>query len=255
MVVCAVESTSSNILEEMSLKEVNPHELPSQAELVRTKWEELREKIRHLLSELEPSAESFQSFLSRMSQFLSWLSVYYGRVYDDFCLKVPKDASQEVVGQMMNQLEVYRAELIKKQPDQKSIWDESEKWAEFNVPEDVLSELPSPPEISPDPPADDDEQMSESVSDTPPLPLVKLCMDKAHQKWWRVRQMLEEREAELERCSGSYQLFTQQAEKLLEWLQEKLDMNALAEPPPADLGVVEGYHKEIKVRMVVGGVK
>jgi len=250
VVVCAVESTSGNILEEMSLKKVNPHKLPQEAEFVRTKWEELREKIRHLQTELEPSAESFQTFLSHMAQFLGWLSHFYAKVYDDFCVKIPQDASQDLIGQMMNQLEVFRAELVKKQADQNFVTDKSEEWSDYKVPEDVLSELPSPPEISPDPPSEEDEQKSESVSDTPLLPFVKMCVDKGNQKWWRVRQILEEREAELERCSGSYQLFVQQAEKLLNWLQDKLNMNALADPPPADLGVVEGYHKEVTVRII-----
>ena len=248
VVVCAIESTSGNVLEEMSLKGVDPCKIPQQVEYVRTKWEELRERIRHLRAEIEPAAESFQTFLSEMSKFLTWLSTYYAKVYDEFCMKVPQDASQELIGQMMNQLEVFRAELIKKRPDQELVWAESDKWVEFKVPEEVLSELPSPPEISPDPPTDDDEEKSESVSDTPPLPFVKTCMEKGWEKWWRVRQMLEDREAELERCSGSYQLFAQQVQKLLEWLQEQLNMNALADPPPADLGVVEGYHKQVKVR-------
>ena len=248
LVVCAVESTSGNILEEMSLKGVNPRKLPQEAEFVRAKWEELREKIRHLQAELEPSAESFQTFLTSMSQFLCWLSSFYTKVYDDYCMKIPQDASQELIGQMMNQLEVFRAEVVRKKSDQIHMTDESEKWFDYKVPEDVLSELPSPPEISPDPPSEEDEQRSESVSDTPLLPLVKTCINKCNEKWWRVLKILEEREAELERCSGSYQLFAQQAEKLLEWLQDKLNMNALADMLTADLGVAEGYHKEVKVR-------
>ena len=229
MVVCTMESTSGNILEEMSLKGVNPRKLPQEVEFVRAKWEDLQEKIRHLQAELEPSAESFQTFLTSMSQFLCWLSSFYTKVYDDYCVKIPQDASQELIGQMTNQLEVFRTEVVRKKSDQEHMTDESVKWFDYKVPEDVLSELASPPEISPDPLFEEDEQKSESVCDTPLLPLIKTCINKGNEKWWRMLKILDEREAELERCSGS-------------------NMNALADMLTADLGVAEGYHKEVKVR-------
>ena len=116
------------------------------------------------------------------------------------------------------------------------------------MPKDFLSELPSLPEISPDPPSEEDEQRSESVSDTPILPLVKTYINKGNKMWWHVLKILEEREAESERCSWSYKLLAQQAEKLLEWLQDKLNMNALTDMLTADLGMAERYHKEVKVR-------
>ena len=248
MVVCAVEFTSGKILEEMSLKGVNPCKLPQEAEFVRAEWEELRENIRYLQAELEPLAESFQTFLISMSQFLCWLSSFYTKVYDDYCVKIPQDASQELIGQMTNQLEVFCTEFVSKKFDQEHMTDESLKWFDYKVPKDFLSELPSLPEISPDPPSEEDEQRSESVSDTPILPLVKTYINKGNKMWWHVLKILEEREAESEHCSWSYKLFAQQAEKLLEWLQDKLNMNALTDMLTADLGMAERYHKEVKVR-------
>ena len=97
LVGCAVVSTSGNILEEMFVNGVNPHKQPQEAEFVRAKWKELREKIRHLQAELEPSAESFQTFLTSMSQFLCWLRSFYTNIYDDYCVKILQDSSQELI--------------------------------------------------------------------------------------------------------------------------------------------------------------
>lgn len=249
IVVCAIESTSGNILEEMGLKGINPRELPKQVEVVRTKWEELREKIRHHLLDLESKAESFQGFLTRLACFLNWLSVFHARLYDEVCVKVPSDASQEQIGHLLNQLEVFRAEVITKQAEKELILTESDDiWGEFHMPEDILLELPSPPEVSPAPGTEDDEEEEGSESATPSLPYVKACTKVAMEKWGVIQHLLEGREAELEMSSSSYQLFSVQAQKLLSWLLEKLAMNALAAPPPADLDIVEGYHRDVQVR-------
>ena len=247
ILVCAIESTSGNILEEMGLKGINPRELPEQVERIRTKWEELREKIRHHLLELESSAESFQDYLTNLTAFLNWLSVFHARLYDEVCMKVPSQASQVLISQLLNQLEVFRAEVITKREEKDQVWAESDKWADYKIPRDILSDLPSPAELSPAPSTEDEEDEEGSESDTPPVPYVKTCFRVAVEKWDTIQRLLEAREAELEMNSNSYQLFNLQAEKLLNWLNEKLDMSALSAPPPADLEVVEGYHKDVQV--------
>lgn len=247
IVVCAIESTTSNILEEMGLKGVNPRELPEKVEKIRTKWEELREKIRHHLLELELSSESFQEFLTRLTSFLNWLSVFHARLYDEVCVKVPANVSQDLIGQLLNQLEVFRAEVITKKADKEWISAESDKWAEFKIPRDVLSELPSPAEMSPAPCTDDEDTDEGSESSTSSLPFMKTCVNVAMEKWAVIQRLLEARETDLEMSSNSYQLFSRKAEKLFKWLSGKLEMSALADPPPADLGVVEGYHRDVQV--------
>ena len=248
IIVCAIESSAGNILEEMGLKGINPKKLPEQVEHIRTKWEELREKIRHHLLELESSSESFQDFLTRLSGFLNWLSMFHAHLYDEVCVKLPSEVSQELIGQLLNQLEVFRAEVITRKADKDWILVQVDKWAEFKIPRDVFSELPSPSEMSPAPVSEDDEEGEASDRGTSYLPYVKTGVKVAMDKWGVVQRLLEARENDLEMSSNSYQVFRQKAEKLFNWLREKLDMRALAATPPADLEIVEGYHRDVKVR-------
>ena len=95
----------------------------------------------------------------------------------------------------------------------------------------------------------------EEESEFPPssmLPYVKRRLQSVLDKWSSVDRLLIEREQKLEMSTGSFQAFYTHAEGLLNWLRRKLEMGALSGHPPADLEIVEGYQKEIKVRERAG---
>ena len=135
----------------MELKGRDPGEMPTQISDVRSRWEGLRSETETLSVDIQSSAQNFDTFLKRLTEFLNWLSEFHGRFYDEVCVRVPPKASEEVISLHKNQLEVFRAEVITHVPELEWMKAESKEWEEHLVPETMLTDLPSPSEASPPP--------------------------------------------------------------------------------------------------------
>ena len=151
VVVCALESTGQSILEEMQLKGANVKEMPSQIANVRTRWEGLRKGLKEQNEVVGYYAERFEQYLNRLSRFMNWLSEFYGKLYDEVCVEVPSKASEDVISRHKNQLEVFRAEVIKHQDEFEWLRTESGEWGDYLIPDAVQENLPSPSEATPPP--------------------------------------------------------------------------------------------------------
>ncbi len=151
IVVCALELTGQNILEEMILKSVPPGPIPDLLASIKARWEGLRGKIASLLFDIESSSKEFDSFVSRLTGLVSWLSEFHGRLYDEVCIRMPQKAPEELVSRHKNELEVFRAEVQTRVGEYQWVKGRAEVWGEYLVPEEALSNLPSPSEASPVP--------------------------------------------------------------------------------------------------------
>ena len=151
MLVCALESTGQNLQAEMESKDVSPGNMPTQISSVRSRWEELRKDISTHTADISKAAERFDGFLAALTEFVNWLDEFYGKLYDEVCIQLPAKASDELISRHKNQLEVFRAEVLTKQPKLAELEAESKEWEEHLVPEAVMADLPSPSEPSPAP--------------------------------------------------------------------------------------------------------
>ena len=151
VLVCALESTGSNIQEEMEVKGVEPGDMPAQVAAVRSRWEELRKTIEMHMAEIGASADRFDRFLSSMTSFVNWLSEFHSKLYDEVCVQIPPKAKEELVSRHKNRLEVFRAEVSTYAPKLEGLKVSCEEWAEHLVPEVAMDDLPSPSEPSPAP--------------------------------------------------------------------------------------------------------
>ena len=79
------------------------------------------------------------------------------------------------------------------------------------------------------------------------LPYVRSRMKGMDDKWSSVKQLLRERESQLEMCMGNMVVFLDNATELLNWLNERLQLEALSATPPADLEQLRGFLEKIEV--------
>ncbi len=151
MLVCALESTGSNIQEEMESKGVDPGNVPTQLAEVRSRWEVLRKSIGTHTGDIGTTAARFDRFLSSLTKFVNWLNEFHWKLYDEVCVQIPARASPELVSRHKNQLEVFRAEVSTYVSELEGLEGGCEEWAEHLVPEVMMADLPSPSEASPEP--------------------------------------------------------------------------------------------------------
>ena len=79
------------------------------------------------------------------------------------------------------------------------------------------------------------------------LPYIRSRMKGADDKWTSVKQLLREREHQLEMCMGNMVVFLDNATELLDWLNERLQLEALSATPPANLEQLRGFLEKIEV--------
>ena len=152
---------------------------------------------------------------------------------------------------------------------------ESEVWADHLVPDECHSDLPSPSEES----GMSHDVISyqtlcnspdlwylnvpcslltgEEATDFPfdvQLPFIKNRMKMAEKKWSNVKQLLRERENQLELSLGTTVVFLQTVAEQLTWLAEKLQLEAISATPPASVESLRGFVEIVEVMCVcVGG--
>ena len=150
---------------------------------------------------------------------------------------------------------------------------ESEVWADHLVPDECHSDLPSPSEES----GMSHDVISyqtlcnspdlwylnvpcslltgEEATDFPfdvQLPFIKNRMKMAEKKWSNVKQLLRERENQLELSLGTTVVFLQTVAELLTWLAEKLQLEAISATPPASVESLRGFVEIVEVMCVWG---
>ena len=77
-------------------------------------------------------------------------------------------------------------------------------------------------------------------------------MKMAEKKWSNVKQLLRERENQLELSLGTTVVFLQTVAELLAWLKEKLQLEAISATPPANVESLRGFVEIVEV--MCGGV-
>ena len=79
------------------------------------------------------------------------------------------------------------------------------------------------------------------------LPFIKNRMKMAEKKWSNVKQLLHERENQLELSLGTTVVFLQTVAELLTWSAEKLQLEAVSATPPASVESLRGFVKIVEV--------
>ena len=82
------------------------------------------------------------------------------------------------------------------------------------------------------------------------LPFIKNRMKMAEKKWSNVKQLLRERENQLELSLGTTVVFLQTVAELLAWLAEKLQLEAISATPPASVESLRRFVEIVEVRCV-----
>ena len=85
------------------------------------------------------------------------------------------------------------------------------------------------------------------------LPFIKNRMKMAEKKWSNVKQLLRERENQLELSLGTTVVFLQTVAELLAWLAEKLQLEAVSATPPANVESLRGFVEVVEVMCGWGG--
>ena len=78
-------------------------------------------------------------------------------------------------------------------------------------------------------------------------------MKMAEKKWSNVKQLLRERENQLELSLGTTVVFLQTVAELLTWLEEKLQLEAISATPPASVELLRGFVEIVEVMCGGGG--
>lgn len=91
------------------------------------------------------------------------------------------------------------------------------------------------------------EEATDFPFDTTQLPYIRNRVKVAAKKWSSVQRLLQEREHQLEMSMGSMVAFLEAVAELLNWIEEKLRLEALSAAPPASLPVLRGYMETVEV--------
>lgn len=74
----------------------------------------------------------------------------------------------------------------------------------------------------------------------------------AEKKWSNVKQLLRERENQLELSLGTTVVFLQTVAELLAWLEEKSQLEAISATPPASVESLKGFVEIVEVMCRLG---
>ena len=77
-------------------------------------------------------------------------------------------------------------------------------------------------------------------------------MKMAEKKWSNVKQLLRERENQLELSLGTTVVFLQTVAELLAWLEEKSQLEAISATPPANVESLKGFVEIVEVMCRLG---
>lgn len=106
VVLNALTSTSTNIIDELTSRDCPPNEITDQVTDVQERFKSLSDTIATYQNTWTEEASQFESFLTRLTDFFNWMNEFHDTLYDEVCVHIQPKASDETIARHRHRLEV-----------------------------------------------------------------------------------------------------------------------------------------------------